>query len=235
VALVFALLAMGPQLQIDGHIFNIPMPYQILSQLIPAFSITGIPGRFVVITSLALAILAAYGFTNLVDWLSAVSGRRSVVNYSTTLVVSLLIILEFLPVPLPLTPTNLDSFYTQMGAESDPYAILDIKWDANYLLHAQTIHGKPLVGGWLARLPAGQAAFLNQGGLDKSFVYLMLGPKGKDLSDPVAIQSAIQNELDARHVRYIIDHNNIAGPFLEPLLGWPVIYKGDEIVVYKNE
>jgi hypothetical protein len=235
VALGFALLAMGPQLQIDGQILKIPMPYQLLSQLIPAFSITGIPGRFVVMTSLALAILAAYGLTHFVGWLSAVSSRRSVVKYGIAMVVSLLIFLEFLAIPLRLTATKLDDFYTQIGADNEPYAILDIKWDANYLLHAQTIHGKPLVGGWLARLPEEQAAFLNQGGLDKSFLYLLLGSEGKNLSDPTAIHSAIQNELDERNVRYIIDHNNVAGPFLEPLLGWPVVYEGEGIVVYGNE
>jgi hypothetical protein len=235
VALGFALLAMGPQLQIDGQIFNIPMPYQILSQLVPAFSITGIPGRFVVMSSLALAILAAYGLANLGDRQAVKKGRQQVVKYSIIVAASLLIIVEFLPVPLRLTSTALDDFYRQMGADPEPYAILDIKWDANYLLHAQTLHSKPLVGGWLARLPEEQAAFLNQGGLDKSFLYLLLGPKGKTFSDPTAMQLAIQNELDARHVRYIIDHDNVAGPFLRPLLGWPVVYTGDEIVVYKNQ
>jgi len=235
VALGFSLLAMGPQLQIDGQILNIPLPYQFLSQFIPAFSITGIPGRFVVMTSLALAILVAYGLANLVGWLVAASGRQSVIKNGMAVVASLLIILEFLPIPLHLTSTDLDDFYTQLGADSEPYAILDIKWDINFLLHAQSIHHKPLVGGWLARLPEEQAAFLNQGGLDRSFLYLMLGPEGKNLSDPAAIQSAIQHELDKRNVRYIIDHDNEAEPFLEPLLGWPVIYEGDEMVVYGNK
>lgn len=234
VALGFSLLATGPQLQFDGQILNIPMPYQLLSQLIPAFSITGIPGRFVVITSLALAMLAALGLANLIDWLSTASGQRLAIKYGMNVMVILLIILEFLPIPLRLTSTNLDDFYTQLGADPEPYAILDIKWDVNFLLHAQTIHGKPLLGGWLARLPEEQAAFLNQGGLDKSFLYLMLGPEGKIFSDP-AVQSAIQNALDERNVRYIIDHDNVAGTFLEPLLGWPVVYKGDGIVVYANE
>jgi hypothetical protein len=234
IALGFALLAMGPHLQIDGQIYDIPMPYQVLSQFIPAFSITGIPGRFVVMTSLALAILAAYGLANLVDWLAAIGSRHSAVKFGIAVIAGFIIILEFLATPLRLTSTNLDDFYTQIGADPEPYAILDIKWDADYLLHAQTIHSKPLVGGWLARLPEEQAVFLNQGGLDKSFLYLMLGPESENLSDPAAIKSAIQRELDERNLRYIIDHNNVAGPFLEPLLGWPVVYEGNEIIVYNS-
>jgi hypothetical protein len=111
---------------------------------------------------------------------------------------------------------------------------LDIKWDANFLLHAQTVHGKPLVGGWLARLPETQATYLNQGGLDKSFLFLLLGSEGMSLSDQTAVRSAVRNALAERKVRYIIDHNRTAQPWLEQYLGWSVIYKGDDIVVFEN-
>jgi hypothetical protein len=244
VAVGFTLLAMGPRLQIDGQMLNLPLPYHLLSKLIPAFSITGIPGRFIVMTSLALAILAAYGLATLIDWLPnkihhqpATESRKISRPRLTSFIgaaVVLLITLEYLAVPLRLTATALDDFYYRMAADSEPYAILDIKWDANFLLHVQTIHGKPLVGGWLARLPEKQAAYLNQGGLDKSFLYLLLGPEGKTLSDPAAIQSAIKAALVKRNVRYIIDHDNVAEPFLEQFVGWPVVYEGDEIVVYEN-
>jgi hypothetical protein len=245
VALGFTLLAMGPQLQIDGQMLNLPLPYHLLSKLIPAFSITGIPGRFVVMTSLALAILAAYGLATLIDWLpnkmdhqpthESTKASRPRFALFISVAIALLITLEYLAIPLHLTPTALDDFYHRMAADTEPYAVLDVKWDANFLLHAQTVHGHPLVGGWLARLPEKQAAYLNQGGLDKSFLYLLLGPEGKTLSDPVAIQSAIQAALAERNVRYIIDHHNVAKPFLQQFAGWPVVYEGDEIVVYGNK
>jgi len=41
--------------------------------------------------------------------------------------------------------------------------------------------------------------------------------------------------LAERNVRYIIDHNHAAGPWLEQFVGWPPIYteNGDEeITVY---
>ena len=69
VALGFTLLALGPQLQIEGQILNVSLPYQWLEKIAPVFSITGIPGRFVVMTSLALAIMAAYGLDVLARWL----------------------------------------------------------------------------------------------------------------------------------------------------------------------
>ena len=125
-------------------------------------------------------------------------------------------------------------FYAVMAADAEEYAVIDLKWDANYLLHAQTVHGKPLVGGWLARLPKNQADYLNQGSLDKAFLYLLLGPEGLVPTDPAALQAALQTALAQRHVRYIIDHNHQAGPWLEQVVGWqPLVTAGEEeITVY---
>jgi hypothetical protein len=241
-ALGFTLLALGPQLQIDGQIFDIPLPYQWLTNLIPAFAVTGIPGRFVVMTSLALAMLTAYGLATLTRWLQQGNPTAQTVSRWLWLVAASLIILEYLAIPVRLTSTNLDNFYDTMAADTDtmaadtePYAVLDVKWDANFLMHAQTVHGKPLVGGWLARLPQSQATYLNQSSLDKAFLYLLLGSEGPTLTDPAAIRPAIRSALAERNVRYIIDHDNVAGPWLEQLVGWPVVYIGDEVVVYGDK
>jgi hypothetical protein len=125
-------------------------------------------------TSLSLAMLVAYGLVTLIGWLPAAGGRRSAI----ILFASLLIFLEYLSIPLRLTPTALPEFYTTVGADTELYAVLDIKWDANFLMHAQTVHGKPIIGGWLARLPENQAAYLEQGSLDKAFLHLWLRATG---------------------------------------------------------
>ncbi|MDM8528387.1 hypothetical protein QUF58_09275 [Anaerolineales bacterium HSG24] len=229
VALVFTSLALGPQLQLNGQVLDIPMPYQFLSNLIPAFSITGIPGRFIIMTSLCLSVLTAYGLstiqTNLTRRVSCILHPAS-----SIFLIALFIMLEYSAVPLPLSSTALPDIYHQLATEPESYSILDIRWDANYLLHAQTIHLKPLIGGWLARLPAEQAAYLDEPSLDKIFLHLLLGPDGPTMTDPQAIQTA----LDQRQVRYIIDHNGTATPFLEPLLDWPIIYQNERMIVYEN-
>ncbi|MBN1991155.1 MAG: hypothetical protein JW953_00515 [Anaerolineae bacterium] len=250
VAVGFTLLALGPHLQIDGQILDVPLPYHWLTILFPVFGLTGIPGRFVVMTSLALAILAAYGLATLTDWgqdkiiqrfnkpknsalnrLSAPLLSRFILG----LIIALLITLEYLAVPLRLSATEVDDFYHTLAADPNQYALLDIKWDANFLLHAQTVHHKPLIGGWLARLPQEQALYLNQGGLDQSFLYLLLGPAGQTITDPAARQAAIRAALAERNVRYIIDHDHLAGPFIEQFVGWPVVYEGENMVVYGVE
>ena len=232
VAVGFSVLALGPQLQIDGQLLGISLPYHWLATLIPVFAITGIPGRFVVMTSLALAVLAAYGVINL----SRIGDQLSAGNRSSFFILHssffILILLEFLSIPLRLTSTDLNPFYHTLAADQNKYAIIDIKWDANFLMHAQTLHNKPLIGGWLARLPQDQAAYLDETSLDKAFVRLLLGEEGAALTDPAVIQSAIQTALAEREVRYIIDHNNAAGPWLKEAFGWSVVFEDDEIAVY---
>ena len=235
VALGFALLSLGPQLQIDGRLLDLPLPYQVLADLLPAFSITGIPGRFVVMTSLALSLLAAYGLAVLAGRLPSKITNSGSVNRPSTylyLAVVLLVGLEYLAVPLRLTRTGVAEFYQQVASEPETYAVIDLKWDANFLMHAQTIHGKPLVGGWLARLPEAQAAYLNQDRLDKAFLYLLLGPNGANLTDPASVQPALQAALAERDVRYIIAHDHVAGPWLEEVVGWPVVYESETLMVY---
>ncbi|RME75110.1 MAG: hypothetical protein D6784_08590 [Chloroflexi bacterium] len=229
VALLFTGLALGPQLQIDGQILPVSLPYRWLTQAIPIFAITGIPGRMVVITSLALAMLTAYGLTG---WLAKLN--RSNIRWRMGVAVVLLVGLEYSAVPIQLTSTQTDEFYTRMGQDQELYAVVDIKWDVNFLMHKQTIHGKPLIGGWLARLPADKAAYLNQGGVDKTLLAFLVGLEWRQYTDPAALKAAVQAALSARQVRYIIDHDNVAGAWIAELTGWPVVYESEGMVVYQN-
>lgn len=223
IALGFTVLALGPQLQIGGQILDdVTLPYHWLSETVPMFDITGIPGRFVVMTALALAVLAGYGVAG---WLS----RRRV---AVVVLVAVLVAVEYAAVPVYLSDTRLPDFYAQMGADAETYAIIDLRWDANFLLHAQTVHHKPLVGGWLARLPEEQAAYLNQGSLEHAFLYLLVGPESLQTTDTAALQAQIQTALAERNVRYIIDHDGQAGPWLTAFVGWQIVYTDEDITVY---
>ena len=226
VGLGFALLALGPQLQAGGRVLELPLPYALLARIFPAFSITGIPGRFVVMTSLALAVLAAAGLAGLSRHLGPY-GRLA------WLAAALLVGLEYLAVPVRLTSTDTPDFYQVMAADRQAYAVVDLKWDANFLMHAQTVHGKPLIGGWLARLPAAQAAFLEQDSLDRIFLHVLLG-SAETAADPAAAQQVIRTALEQRGVRYIIVHNQAAGAWVEQFLGWQRVYDRDGVAAYEQ-
>jgi hypothetical protein len=254
-AVGFGLLAMGPRLQLDGRILEVWLPYSWLAGWVPLFAVAGIPGRFVVMISLALAMLAAYGLVYLQQigsglvigsnrpgrriWQSGPSKQErnggQLIYAWLCLGIGLLIGLEYLAIPLRLSSTRTGNFYQTLAADRADYALIDIKWDANFLMHAQTVHGKPLIGGWLARLPEEQAAYLEQASLDKAFLYLLLGPEAAAAAPPAALAPAVQAALAERQVRYIIDHNRTAGPWLAQLVGWPVVYEDEEMVVYGHE
>jgi hypothetical protein len=224
----FIVVALGPQLQVAGQIFETKLPYFYLDTYVPGFSISGIPGRFVVMSSLASAVLAGYGLTVLrrrwpkqASWLTVAAGG--------------LVVLEFWAAPVAGSRTDLPQFYTQLAADEPSYAILDFKWDANYLLHAQTVHHKPLLGGWLARMPRAQAAYLDQGSPEQVISTFLLGGQSPD-PDPAQWTQRLNDSLAQRQVRYIIDHNGTLGGWLTERLGWqPVYTDSGEIMVYEKD
>lgn len=174
-ALVFALLALGPLLQIngvstfdfDGVKVNVPLPFIIL-HYIPIVNANRVPNRFSIVLVLCLAVLVGYG----VLWLtraaaegrqqSAFRGRRSVVGGLLTAVTCALLIADHLVVPLPLTDARVPSFYAQLAQDHDDYAILQLPlgWRNSFgTLGAedtraqsyQTIHQKRILGGNTSR------------------------------------------------------------------------------------
>lgn len=225
----FIVLSLGPKLQVGGEAFDTALPYNLLHAHMPGFSAAGIPGRFVVMTSLVTAVLAGYG-------LAALGQRIPGTWPMAPLVAALAISLEFLTVPVNGSRTALPQFYRSMAEDGQQYAILDVKWDANYLMHAQTVHGKPLVGGWLARLPGDKARYLNQGSVEKAVVYLLLGEQASDITDPDELRAGLNESLGRHQVRYIIDHDRVLGDWIEQALGWRASHEekvGDHITVYE--
>jgi hypothetical protein len=225
----FAVLSAGPQLQWAGRLLDVRLPYWYLDQYLPGFDITGIPGRFVVVLSLAMAVLAAYGLSFLV---ARCNTARAAWIAS---VISLLVVVEFLAVPLDGSRTDVPAFYERMAGDREPYTVLDVKWDANYLMHAQTVHGKALIGGWLARLPVDQARYLEQGSLDRVISYLLLGEEATHIADAAALRRALNEGLARHQTRYIIDHDHAVATWIEHVLGWRAVcteQAGDHIAVY---
>ncbi|HKP51153.1 MAG TPA: hypothetical protein VJ183_00730 [Chloroflexia bacterium] len=159
-----------------------PMPYALLQQL-PLLNIMRTPGRLTVLTMLALAVLVAFGMRALgasVVRASAECGVRSAeldegrrtkderhakssalrTPHSAfrnwlRLAVPLLILFEFLAVPFPTVPPGWGlPFYDKVAAEPGRFALLNLPLRnlGDYMAY-QTRHGKPIIGGFLARQP----------------------------------------------------------------------------------
>jgi len=145
------LLALGPVLQIAGHPFaKVPLPYRLLQQ-IPGVNVSRVPARFALLVTLALAIMAGLGLVGLRARFPRLD-RGAWRFVATPLLVGALLA-EHLAVPYPLTAVDEPPFYRQLAASAEPGAILELPFSMtrSTSLFGQTIHGHPIIGGYLSR------------------------------------------------------------------------------------
>ncbi|RRR75773.1 MAG: hypothetical protein EI684_03995 [Candidatus Viridilinea halotolerans] len=152
-AFVFALLAMGPQLQALGNLTGIPLPGAILYEL-PLVRISRYPMRFVVYTMIALALLAALGAGHLLTALAQRSQRPVLVRNAVLAGLVLLVVFDNLTTPFPMVRVHIPEIYAELGRDTEEYAILEAPFYYNtspvFMLY-QAAHQKYLVGGYTSR------------------------------------------------------------------------------------
>ncbi|MBN1887784.1 MAG: hypothetical protein JW850_07325 [Thermoflexales bacterium] len=206
IALTAFVLCLGPVLYVAGKPTLSPLPYTLFLHL-PLLRAGRTPSRLAFILMLALAVIAGYGL--------AAMERRWRRAYWGTLLASALIFLEFLIIPLPLDKrvASAPAYYHQLAQESQG-AVLDVPIDlygaqgpaADYLLY-QTIHQKPIVGGYISRTPRHvlelfEHPFLNQ---LRARIYNDTEPYA---FPPDLIQLGL-GELRSINVQYIILHKQM--------------------------
>lgn len=227
--LVCIVLALGPQLRINGITYaNIPLPFAALQNIFP-FSFLRSPDRFNIVVSLPLAVLAAYGFAAMAQKLSSTRGR-----VITTTVLSGLILFEYLSVPYPMMPLPEQSpFVTQLANETDPYAVLDLPMGRNpskVYLYWQTLHHKPLIEGHVSRTPDRAYDFIENNLLLRALRNSIKGT----LTDEQRV-TAMQQLAD-QHVRYLLVHIPMSNPDqidqYRAIIGADPIYADELVQVY---
>lgn len=154
-ALLAVLLAMGPSLKVLGQNTGWPLPYSWLMDL-PFLRWSRTPGRLNETTSLALAVLAAFGLADLLRRLG--TGRQQWLVAALAICVILVDYLVFFP--FPLGGQKMPGFYRRLAAEPPPGPVLDMpvtgsRRASNYSLLYQTVHNRPISGGYIERDPPG--------------------------------------------------------------------------------
>lgn len=154
---VFALWALGASLTVGGVNIGLLLP-QALARLLPIVNNARIPGRAIVMVSAVVSILVALAIT-----------RRVIPRpFTSAPAVAMMVVMaavDLIGAPLPLTPLPDPGVYRALSARPDGLAVLPIPFgvrdgfgeDGRFedeALYAQTIHRHPLVGGFLARIPA---------------------------------------------------------------------------------
>lgn len=208
-ALLFSLISLGPLLHVNGNtsftVFNttVPLPYIALYYLIPFLDNCRTTGRFFIIASLSFAVLAGYGISELLKYSN--NNKKMI-----AIVVSSLIIFEYLAIPVPMSVVNKPSFYEEISQDKDDYALLEIpatlKYEAGVsLIYYQTIHGKPVVGNWAARSPSNSRDFELNTPVIRELTYLQ--PLNTDILDQ-DIKQVGTSIFNYYNISYIVLHKN---------------------------
>jgi hypothetical protein len=146
-ALLLLVLALGPELKIDGRPTDIPLPFKLLDTLGP-FRNSSRPSRFVALMMVPISVLAGFG----VQAIWRRSGR-----YALRVVAGIGVVLlcELAVAPWPILPIRVDPLHARLHDESNPGGVLELpprNDDSQYMMN-QMCHGRPLAGGYLARTP----------------------------------------------------------------------------------
>jgi len=165
---VFAVLALGPRLTIAGWEvpylgdWNVPllrMPYTLLARVIPGLDVGARPVRLVIITILCASVLAPLGLR--ACW------QRGGLARALAVAALLLMLVEFLPSPLPQTRIPPPAFVSALADRRDGGAVFDAVNPEARAMYFQTIHEHPISFGYISRAHAS----LSRAKAEKEAVY----------------------------------------------------------------
>lgn len=167
-AVLTAVLALGPVLKIgrtaltinvEGRTVYLPLPYLLL-YVLPFLGMGRTPARITTGTAMALAVTASLGMAAVVTWIRQ---HRPWAEWPTAVLMVALILFEYCAVfPYPTTPVEVPDFYHQVRDEEGQFAVFDYPvsrglpttfHEFGRPMFYQTIHGRPIAGGKIWRLP----------------------------------------------------------------------------------
>jgi hypothetical protein len=207
VAAVFTVWALGPYLVVFGVNTGLPLPNTLL-RFVPVAANARIPGHAAVFVCLGTAVLLALA-------VSATPAIRT--GWRSWALVSV-VALDFWAAPLPMYPLESPPIYQQLAA-MPAGAVLDIplgirdgfgeegRIDTS-VLYYQTLHGRPIVGGYTGRIPPSvRARFHNAPVLDT-----LLKLSGGSTDAPLVNGTIAREFLKSTGVRYVVVETRLATP-----------------------
>lgn len=224
-AVMFAVLALGPVLQIngrslfdlDGLAVNVPLPFIVL-HYIPIVKANRVPNRFSVVLMLAVAVLAAYGAGWLLRVVSRIKvGKQEVRRWllaGCALLLAVLLVGEHLAVPLPLTDARIPAVYDQVAAEPGDFAILQLPlgWRNSFgqvgaedtqKQYYQSYHHKRLLSGNISRNPPYKFGYFRAVPILESLVTIETYGE-VDAARRAADRASAQEFVSFYDVRYVV-------------------------------
>jgi hypothetical protein len=229
--LLFGALALGSKLRVGSlKLPAIPAPYQLLASTIVGESIRK-PERFCVLLGVSVAVVASAGFAAILDRMSQRWWR-----YVVAALVGTLILFEYWVAPFPLTAPIQSPFYADLRDEPGQFAVADfpIGFHAHdkWYMYAQTLHGRPMVGGHVSRVPIHAHDFMDAVPL---LTAARAGVPTKGTLDDVSRQL---EPLSENEVRYVLVHKyRLGADAVDRWKDWFVArphYEDEYLVVYNT-
>ena len=180
VLIVFAIWALGPFLTLAGFDMGLPLP-QALARFVPLVENARMPGRAMVCVYLALGVLMAMRVTELAGQKVGFAGLKAStttdapgvatapvaqrVGPGVVWAILVLLAIDYLHAPIPLTALDRPAVYQQLATIPDSGAVIEVPFgigdglstgrgsQERRLLYYATIHGHPVVGGYIGRMP----------------------------------------------------------------------------------
>ncbi len=206
----FAVMALGPQLRVFALDLPIPLPFRLL-EFVPIIGARRVPGRMIIVGTLALGVLASIG-------LSMVMRQRAVrfrnAGPAIACVALALVFVELWNAPVGLTSYRVPQIYHEMADEPGDYTVIDLPLGrgtgtvlqgdlgggalADY---AQVIDGKAHVGGYISRVKDADLQWLaEQPGLGYLSCLDCVGyPRAMDNDVPL-----VRARFDDLNIKYVV-------------------------------
>ena len=156
ITIFFALLTLGPFLQVAGVNTQIPLPWSVL-RYVPVLGLVRSPGRFAVLVTMVVAVLFAQALAH-----ARPQPSRSAAPWLTA--VGVLLAIELVPGPRTLYSAAIPALYSTIAADPRPdVRVLELPVGVKdgtgsiglfdpRAQYVQTRHGKAIIGGYLSRV-----------------------------------------------------------------------------------
>lgn len=201
---VFLILSLGPDLKFFNQPIGFTLPEKVLYETLPGWDNFRAPARFIVMTTLAMAILSSYAISGLMK----IQKLQNKSRYILVTVIVLVILFEFSTIPYPSYSEPIPEIYEKIKNDSGDFAILEspIGTTGDFMLmslpkviYYQTFHEKPIYGGYESRpsidtLRTSQTYFLN--------MFLLFGEKNDIIKQDLKVHGL--SLFDYFDIRYVI-------------------------------
>jgi hypothetical protein len=215
---VFLLWSLGPYLVLFGVNTGMPLP-GILLRYVPIVSNARLPARALVFTCLAAAVLLAL----------AIARSPRLRRAPAIAALGALVLVDFWPA-LPLHRLERPAVYGRLAAEP-PGAVVEVpvgirdsfgetgRIDTTVLFH-QSIHGRPIAGGYVSRIPPAVRERYERAPV---FEALVKRSGGDAAGAPPVTGSEARDFLSAAGFAYVVVDRRLASPaVLELVLSMPL-------------